>query len=339
MSLAIHLAERRLLPDGLIRVGIRKLLAERLQNLEQHPKTTEEWVQDLQQRDLAENTEAANEQHYEVPASYFRDVLGPHLKYSCGYWDHNCDSLEQSEARMLELTCERADVQDGQRILELGCGWGSLSLWLATHYPKSQITAVSNSNSQRRYIELQARARGLTNLEIITCDINRFEPNDTFDRIVSVEMFEHVRNHQQLFSRLANWLKPEGKLFVHVFAHQKHCYLFEPHSSKDWMSRYFFTGGIMPSADLLPIAAAGLLREDARWEVNGQHYSKTLEAWLAKQDLREDKVKPNLTECYGPKTNLWVQRWRMFYMACSELFAYNKGNEWVVMHYRFSKPS
>ncbi|MGB0416280.1 MAG: class I SAM-dependent methyltransferase [Coraliomargarita sp.] len=339
MNLAINLAEHRILNDQLIRRGIRKLLAERLQGLRQHPKSAKQWVHELQNRDLAESTEAANEQHYEIPADYFRDVLGPNLKYSCGYWKDGCDSLEQSEARMLELTCERADIQNGQRILELGCGWGSLSLWLAEHYPMSGIIAVSNSNSQREYIEGQARARGLNNLQVVTCDINKFEPNGAFDRIVSVEMFEHVRNHHQLFGRIQHWLRPDGKLFVHVFAHREQSYLFDPKSSKDWMSRYFFTGGMMPAADLLPIAAADSLQEDARWEVNGIHYSKTLEAWLKKQDAREPKVRRILSECYGTKTKVWLQRWRMFYMACSELFAYNDGTEWVVMHYRFSKPA
>lgn len=339
MNLAINLAEHRILNDKLIRKGIRKLLAERLNSLKQHPKSAYEWVRELQKRQVAESTDAANEQHYEIPADYFRDVLGPNLKYSCGYWNDGCESLEQSEVEMLKLSCERAAILNGQRILELGCGWGSLSLWMAEHYPMSGIVAVSNSNSQREYIEGQARARGLSNLRVITCDINEFEPAGAFDRVVSVEMFEHVRNHRQLFERIQNWLRPEGKLFVHVFAHREQSYLFDPKSSKDWMSRYFFTGGIMPSADLLPTAAQDCLMEDARWEVNGIHYSKTLEAWLEKQDARESRVMRVLRKCYGRKTRVWLQRWRMFYMACSELFAYNDGQEWVVMHYRFSKPA
>ena len=339
MNIAIHLAEHRILNDNLIRRGIRKLLAERLSTIHRQPKSSKEWVNELQTRELAEDTDAANEQHYEIPADYFRDVLGPNLKYSCGYWDEGCESLEQSEARMLTLTCERADIQNGQRILELGCGWGSLSLWMAERYPMSAVVAVSNSNSQREYIEGKARARGLSNLQVITCDINEFNSAGGFDRIVSVEMLEHVRNHQQLFKQIEGWLKPDGKVFVHVFAHREQSYLFDPKSAKDWMSRYFFTGGIMPSADLLPTAASGMLEEDERWEVNGIHYSKTLEAWLRKQDAREPKVRRILSECYGAKTKVWLQRWRMFYMACSELFAYNNGKEWMVMHYRFSKPA
>jgi cyclopropane-fatty-acyl-phospholipid synthase len=338
MNLAIYLAEHRLLNDRLIRKGMRKLLSERIKNINNAPKTASEWVLELQERPVAESTEAANDQHYEIPAPYFKDVLGPHLKYSSGYWPEGCESLERSEAEMLRISCERAELANGQRILELGCGWGSLSLWMAENYPQSSITSVSNSNSQREYIEAQARERGLTNLHVITCDINQFQPETAFDRVVSVEMFEHVRNHRQLFDRIHSWLQPGGKVFVHIFAHREQCYLFDAKSSRDWMSKYFFTGGIMPSVDLLPTAAEKL-NVDASWEVNGQHYSKTLEAWLQKQDAREADVLHIFRECYGDKAKVWLQRWRMFYMACSELFAYNDGEEWFVMHYRFSKPN
>ena len=336
MNLAIQLAERRILNDSLIRKGMRKLLAERLQQIQANPKSAQDWVETLQQKPLAEETDAANDQHYEIPAPYFKDVLGPHLKYSSGIWPDGCDSLEDSEAAMLELSCERAELSDGQHVLELGCGWGSLSLWMAAHYPKSQITSISNSNSQREYIQSQAQQRGLKNLTIITCDINEFAPNGTFDRLVSVEMFEHVRNHRALFERIQDWLKPEGKIFIHIFAHRSHSYLFEANNSKDWMSKYFFTGGIMPSVDLLPTAAENFTVEDS-WQINGTHYSKTLEAWLDKQDAREPEVLKILQTCYGKDAKRWLQRWRMFYMACSELFAYNEGQEWFVMHYRFAK--
>ena len=238
---------------------------------------------------------------------------------------------------MLVLTCERAELKNGQQVLELGCGWGSLSLWMAEHYPESQFTAVSNSNSQRKYITGQAKERGLTNLDVITCNINDFQPASNFDRIVSVEMFEHVRNHRSLFSQIHDWLKPAGKLFVHIFAHQEHSYLYDAEKPDDWMSRYFFTGGIMPAADLLPTAADGKLTTEASWSVNGLHYSKTLEAWLEKQDKCEAKVLEIFQNCYGEQSKIWLQRWRMFYLACSELFAFNKGNEWMVMHYRFVK--
>ncbi|MEM8867515.1 MAG: cyclopropane-fatty-acyl-phospholipid synthase family protein [Verrucomicrobiota bacterium] len=338
MSLAITLAEKGLLPDSAIRTGIRTLLRERLADLSREKKTTDQWVQELESRPLAEDTDAANDQHYEIPANYFTTVLGKHLKYSSGIWPQDCQSLEASESAMLDLSCQRAELADGQQILELGCGWGSLSLWIAEHFPGSQITSISNSNSQREYIEGQCKARGLTNLKVITCDINHFAPEGIYDRIVSVEMFEHVRNHRQLLRKIDSWLAPGGKLFVHIFAHREEAYLFDVKSSKDWMSKYFFTGGIMPSADLLPTAAESLTEEE-RWEVNGTHYSKTLEAWLDKQDANKDAVMAEFKKCYGPsKAKLWFQRWRIFYMACSELFGYNDGNEWLVMHYRFAKP-
>jgi len=338
MSLMIKLAEQGRLPDSLIRTGIRKLLAERLDSVHTDAKTTADWIQLMEQRPLAEHTKEANEQHYEIPAAYFKTVLGPNLKYSSGFWPDGVETLEQSEAEMLRLSCERAELADGQDILELGCGWGSLSLWMAAHYPKSRITAISNSNSQREYIESQAKQRGLENLKIITCDINHFTPDTQFDRVVSVEMFEHVRNHRALLKNVATWMRPGAKLFVHIFAHKTDAYLFEAKSSKDWMSKYFFTGGIMPSADLLPTAAEQLKLEDS-WPVNGQHYSRTLEAWLDLQDAHRSEVMATFTDCYGRKmAKIWFQRWRIFYMACSELFAYAGGNEWMVMHYRFQKP-
>ncbi|MDP4777009.1 MAG: cyclopropane-fatty-acyl-phospholipid synthase family protein [Opitutales bacterium] len=338
MNLAIQLAERRLLSDQLIRKGMRKLLAERLEQIKATPRSSQDWVDSLQARAVAEDTDAANEQHYEIPANYFRDVLGPHLKYSSGYWSDGCTTLEESEAAMLQLSCERAELANGQQILELGCGWGSLSLWMAANYPESQITSVSNSNSQREFIMAQAKERGLQNLNVITCDINKFTPDQTFDRLVSVEMFEHVRNHRQLFHRINQWLNPGAKLFIHVFAHQTQSYLFDEKSAKDWMSKYFFTGGIMPAVDLLP-TAADCFTEEQRWQVNGQHYSQTLDAWLDQQDAREPEVLATFKQCYGADAKRWLQRWRMFYMACSELFAYNGGNEWLVMNYRFSKPN
>ncbi|PDH28456.1 MAG: SAM-dependent methyltransferase [Puniceicoccaceae bacterium MED-G31] len=331
----MYFAERGLLNDAIIRKGIRCLLAQRLRAASDLQRSTKEWIDYLSNCPVAEETEAANSQHYEVPADYFCAVLGPHLKYSSGYWENSKATLEEAETAMLRLSCKRAELAAGQAILELGCGWGSLSLWMATTYPDSSITAVSNSNSQRVYIEGQALARGLTNLEVITCDINSFVPNKVYDRIVSVEMMEHVRNHQQLFSQLKSWLHPSGKIFVHIFTHRSQTYLFEDKNSKDWMSRYFFTGGIMPSADLLP-TAANEFNEEARWSVNGQHYSRTLEAWLQKQDLQSVEVLRSLQPCYGKDTKLWLQRWRIFYIACSELFAYNSGHEWCVTHYRFS---
>lgn len=339
MSIGITLAERGLVTDTITRGGIRKLLQDRLDSISKDSSDSNDWIAHLETMPLAVDTDAANDQHYEIPSEYFKAVLGSHLKYSAGYWPNGNESLEQSESAMLSLTCERAELASGQRILELGCGWGSLSLWMAANYPESSVVAVSNSNSQREYITGQAKERGLENLEIITCDINQFQPEGLFDRVVSVEMFEHVRNHRQLLGQITNWLKPEGKLFVHIFTHHKHTYLFEAKSDKDWMSKYFFTGGIMPAADLLPTAASDLLNEEERWTVNGKHYSRTLEAWLTKQDACKDAVLEIFRKCYGENdAKLWAHRWRIFYMACSELFAYNDGEEWPVTHYLFAKP-
>ncbi len=337
MGIAIKLAERALLPDQAIRCGIRQLLAARLRATKKAHKSDADWVAELSQRPLAEQTDAANEQHYEIPAAYFTTVLGPHLKYSCGYWPEGVETLDTSEAAMLQLSCERAQLEEGQSVLELGCGWGSLSLWMAEHYPNSQITSVSNSHSQREYIEGQAKVRGLDNLKVITCDINEFQPEEQYARVVSVEMFEHVRNHRKLFGRIAEWLEPGGKCFVHIFSHHAATYLFEARTDRDWMSRYFFSGGIMPSANLLVAASEGILTCEEQWTVNGKHYSQTLEAWLEQQDAQRDAVMQTFRECYGKDAALWLQRWRIFYMACSELFAYNNGTEWPVMHYRFTK--
>jgi cyclopropane-fatty-acyl-phospholipid synthase len=338
MKLAIYLAEHRILNDRLIRWGILKLLEERKRSIQNAAMPAMEWVRACADRPIAESTEDANAQHYEIPAAYFHRVLGPHLKYSSGIWPEGCDSLAESEAAMLELSCQRAELADGQDILELGCGWGSLSLWMAERYPNSRITSVSNSKSQREYIEAQAMQRRLTNLTVRTQDINRFQAAAaSYDRVVSVEMMEHLRNHQLLFQRLHNWLRPAGKIFIHIFAHREQTYLFDAHSSKDWMSKYFFTGGIMPAVDLLPTAAQPHFSEEASWPVNGVHYSKTLEAWLKKHDAAAPEVLKILETCYGSEAKLWLQRWRMFYMACSELFAYNGGTEWFVMHYRLTK--
>ncbi|NBB78283.1 MAG: methyltransferase domain-containing protein [Verrucomicrobia bacterium] len=339
MSIGIQLAERGLVGDRAIRAGIRKLLRERLKSIAENPKSSTQWMQTLESLPLAVDTDAANEQHYEIPAAYFQRILGKHLKYSAGYWPDGVAKLDEAEAAMLALSCERAELADGQRILELGCGWGSLSLWMAECYPSSEIVAISNSQSQRAYIEAEAAERGLPNLRVVTCDINDFQPEGTFDRVVSVEMFEHVRNHNQLLGRVASWLRPGGQLFVHIFTHRAETYLFEAKSSKDWMSKYFFTGGIMPAVELLPTAARGHLEEVARWTVNGLHYSRTLESWLANQDANQATILEIFRECYGAKrARLWAQRWRIFYMACSELFAYNNGKEWPVTHYRFVKP-
>ncbi|MEE4251528.1 MAG: cyclopropane-fatty-acyl-phospholipid synthase family protein [Alcanivoracaceae bacterium] len=343
----IALAEHGIAPDSLIRFGIRRLLKQRLAGEYGAAGPGSSTVLDIEQRkrnlmtELASGPVAvaqqeANDQHYEVPALFYQLALGPHLKYSSGYWGEGVRTLEEAEAAMLALTCERAELKDGQRVLELGCGWGSLSLWMAEHYPQSSFVSVSNSASQRAWIEQQALTRGLKNLTVITADVSSFSAPGKFDRVVSVEMFEHMRNHRELMRRIHSWLVPGGKLFVHIFCHRELFYPFEVEGEKNWMGRYFFTGGVMPSFDLLDRSQDWYQLEQA-WQVNGKHYSRTLEAWLDNTDARKSQIMPVLTATYGEaEAKLWLQRWRMFFMACSELFGYGDGTEWFVGHYLFA---
>jgi len=338
----IKLAEERRLPDCLIRYGIRRLLARRLEREERagREESADAFVAGLKRSPIAEATDKANEQHYELPAEYFREVLGPRLKYSCGWWSEETASLAASEEAMLRLTCQRAELQDGQEILELGCGWGSLTLWMAEMYPASTITAVSNSRTQRAFILEKAAEKGLGNVEVITADMNTFRPEKKVDRIVSVEMFEHMKNYHRLLENISTWLHPAGKLFVHIFTNRRLAYHFEDFGSDDdWMAQYFFTGGTMPSDDLL-LRFQDDLRIERHWRVNGTHYSRTLEAWLKLQDKREKCILPIFEQTYGSRkaARLWIQRWRIFYLACSELFRYKGGREWMVSHYLFRKP-
>jgi cyclopropane-fatty-acyl-phospholipid synthase len=341
MSL-VSLAERRRLPDFLIRVGIRRLLAKRLREERRTGKgeSIDAFVAELKRSPVAVATDKANEQHYELPAAYFLKVLGPRLKYSCGWWSESANTLAASEEAMLRLTCQRAELKSGQRVLELGCGWGSLTLWMAEQYPESRITAVSNSASQRAFILERAAAAGLDNVEVVTADMNTFKPDGQFDRVVSVEMFEHMKNYHRLLENISGWLLPEGKLFVHIFTNRHYAYHFDDTGEDpDWMANFFFTGGTMPSDDLL-LRFQDDLRLERHWRVNGVHYSRTLEAWLRLQDQREREILPLFEEVYGSAAaaRLWIQRWRMFYMACSELFRHDGGREWMVSHYLFRKP-
>jgi cyclopropane-fatty-acyl-phospholipid synthase len=339
---AIGWTEQGLVPDVVIRTGIRRLLKERLteihvDDVERAASETAAFIAAMDAGPIAPVPEKANEQHYEVPSAFFGAVLGAHRKYSSCFWSNDVTSLDAAEASALAVTCERADLADGQTILELGCGWGSLSLWMASHYPRARIVGVSNSNSQREYILAEARRRNLHNLDIITCDMNDFQIDSSFDRIVSVEMFEHMRNYRRLFERVHHWLAPGGKFFMHIFVHSTTSYEFVDQGATDWMSRHFFSGGIMPSNDL-PLFFQDHLKIKQRWQWSGTHYEKTANAWLANMDARRDSVLPLLAQTYGADAaEQWFHRWRIFFMACAELWGYRKGQEWFVSHYLFER--
>lgn len=340
----LGMAERGHLPDALLRQGIRRLCAQRLREervggLEAQAARYAERISMLRSSPLAIHTDEANAQHYELPPEFFELCLGKRLKYSGCYYPRGDETLDQAEEAMLELYGERAELADGQSILELGCGWGSLTLWMAQRYPHARITAVSNSSSQREHIEGQCRARGLANVRVITCDVNTLELDPAqFDRCVSVEMFEHMRNYDMLMRRIALWLRPGGKLFVHIFAHRTLMYPFETQGDDNWMGRHFFTGGLMPASDTL-LWFQSVLHIEQRWHVDGTHYQRTANHWLANQDARREQVMHVLSQAYGAKSaSLWFQRWRMFWMSCAELFGYADGQEWLVAHYRFVRP-
>jgi len=341
-STAIHWVEQGLVPDGAVRLGVRRLLRQRLVELDSgDPEAvalrSEEFFDGLRDAPLALLPEKANEQHYELPAEFFTSVLGPHRKYSCCWWPEGVQTLEQAEAAALAETCARAGLADGQRILELGCGWGSLSLWMAEHFPGARITAVSNSHSQRLFITAEAAARGLGNLEVITCDFNDFETGERFDRVVSVEMFEHLRNWPRAFAHVARWLQPQGRFFMHVFVHREAPYPFEARDASDWMSRHFFSGGMMPSDDLA-LRCQDDLRLLQRWRWEGRHYARTSAAWLARMDARRATLMPLLAAVYGERdAPVWWTRWRLFFISVEELFGYAEGSQWWVGHYLFEK--
>ena len=332
------LLEKNLLPDWLIRIGIRRLLAQRIRE-ETARYDRAAYVADLKTRPLAEQTAAANEQHYEVPTAFYQFCLGRRLKYSGCLYPTGRETLDLAEELMLALYAERAQLVDGQTILELGCGWGSLCLYNAAKFPRSQITAISNSRTQKEYIDAEAKRRGLTNLTIVTCDINVFDTAPAqFDRVVSVEMFEHLKNYQRLFASIARWLKPGGLLFTHIFTHRRFSYHLVARDSTDWMSRYFFTGGQFPSHDLFMQFQDDLkLVED--WKVNGRHYQQTAEHWLQNMDAHRAEIMPIFAATYGAdQATKWWAYWRVFYMSCAELWGYRGGEEWLVSHYLFRKP-
>ncbi|HCO14353.1 MAG TPA: SAM-dependent methyltransferase [Gemmatimonadetes bacterium] len=329
-SLGINLAERGLIPLPALRIGIRRLLAKRLLEAEQGPHVSA-LSSHLKESAIAVLPEKANEQHYEVPADFFELTLGPNLKYSSAYWPEGTASLSEAEEAMLRLTVQRADLADGHEILELGCGWGSLTLHMAQRFPNANITAVSNSAPQRRFIE----ARAPQNVRVITADMNELQLEQRFDRVVSVEMFEHMRNYRDLLHRICGWMKPDARLFVHVFCHRDYAYPFETEGDDNWMGRYFFTGGIMPSFDLFGHFDNDLFIEKD-WRVSGTHYERTARAWRENLEKERDPVMTVLQQTYGAEADRWFHRWRLFFLACEELFGYRGGSEWLVAHYLFA---
>jgi cyclopropane-fatty-acyl-phospholipid synthase len=340
-NLALEWTERGVLPDAVVRAGIRRLLRQRLDEIGANDTVraadlSSAFTATLRDAPIALLTDKANEQHYELPPAFFGAVLGRHRKYSSCWWPDGISDLDDAEAAALQATCERAELADGQQVLELGCGWGSLSLWMAERFPRSHFTGVSNSRAQRAYIQAEAMKRGLANLQVITCDVNEFTTDARFDRVVSVEMFEHLRNWPEAFRRVRGWLKPEGRFFMHVFVHRSTPYAFESRDDSDWMSRHFVSGGMMPSDDLA-LRCQDDLRVLRQWRWDGAHYARTAEAWLDNMDRQRPAVWRALEQAYGPQhASLWWVRWRLFFTSCAELFAYDKGQQWWVAHYLFA---
>jgi len=341
-STILSWTERGLVPDGVIRSGIRQLCRQRLKDIGAHDPDTsahklEVFIEKMNGSPVALVPDLANEQHYEVPPAFFSEALGKHAKYSCCFWGEETTTLDQAEAEALRITCERAGIEDGMNILDLGCGWGSLSLWIAEQYPNSSVTSVSNSAAQRQHIEQLAQLRQLDNLHVITADMNDFQAPGRYQRIVSVEMFEHMRNYRELFRRINHWLTDDGQFLMHIFCHRQCVYEFLDEGPSDWMSRHFFSGGIMPSDDL-PLRFQEDLRLLRHFRWNGRNYEKTANAWLANMDARREQILPIMAETYGQESaEQWFQRWRIFFMACAELFGMNEGNEWYVSHYLFGR--
>ncbi|WP_288450961.1 cyclopropane-fatty-acyl-phospholipid synthase family protein [uncultured Acinetobacter sp.] len=339
---SLKLVESGLVPDQAIRAAIRALSKKRLiqegrYDPEQAAQRYMDVLNTLKHSEIAIETDKANEQHYELPTEFFQAALGKRLKYSACYFPTTKTTLDEAEEFALQIYCERAQLKDGQQILELGCGWGSFTLWMAERYPNASIKGVSNSATQRQHILAQAKQRGLNNIEILTCDVNVLElEKGQFDRVVSVEMFEHVRNYQRLFEKIQTWLKDDGLLWCHIFCHRFLHYPFEIKNEYDWMSKYFFTGGLMPSVSTF-LHFQDHLELSQQWQWSGEHYERTANAWLENMDAHETELKPLFEKIYAQDADAWWQRWRIFFMACAELFGFDQGQEWVVGHYLFKK--
>lgn len=341
MDAGIVLAESGWLPDWILRRAIQNLVHQRLiaAQADFASGAQDAFIRSLASSPIALASDASREQHYETPTDFFQLVLGPRLKYSCCLYDTADTPLAQAEEAMLALTCARAQVENGMDILELGCGWGALTLWMAENYPECRITALSNSSTQREFIEMQCRRAGFNNVEIVTADIKDFDTSKQFDRVVSVEMFEHLRNYPEMLRRIANWLVPDGRLFIHIFCHKQYTYPFIADGRGNWMARNFFTGGLMPSSSLLSRFDKFMVVEDS-WNINGMHYYRTCMDWLTRLDAHEREVRNLFSSLYGKRpARKSVQRWRMFFMACAELFRYSEGEEWQVGHYLLKKNS
>jgi cyclopropane-fatty-acyl-phospholipid synthase len=334
VSSVIGTAERVPLPDLLIRAAIQRLCSRTATRLARgNAESDAVFADEMAARAIAEHTGAANAQHYEVPAAFFALALGPNRKYSSCFYNGPASTLQEAEEEALRQTVAHADLADGQSILELRCGWGSLSLWMARQFRNAEITAVSNSHSQREHIERQAASRGLKNLRVITADMNVFSPERQFDRIVSVEMFEHMMNWRELLMRVKSWLAPDGRFFMHIFTHRAGAYLFDRADGEDWIAQHFFTGGVMPSHHLIR-QYADLFEVEKEWRWSGTHYQRTALDWLANFDAHRDEIEGILRPVYGNDTSVWMRRWRWFFLATSGLFGYADGSEWGVSHYR-----
>ncbi len=341
MTILDRFISLNIIPIWLYRILIRILIFKKLKHEKTlfnfRGKNNQPMIDFLSQGPLATHTDDANDQHYCVPPNFFQAVLGKHLKYSCCYWDKTCQSLSEAEHAMLELSITRAKIEDGNSILELGCGWGSLTLFMAKKFPNSTITAMSNSPDQKRYIEEQISIHKLTNVTIVTANITDFTTEQTFDRIISIEMFEHLSNYQLLFEKLNSWLNSKGFIFIHIFGHKHISYPFLNNKSTDWMARHFFSGGIMPSESLLTYFENDLLIAN-KWRVNGIHYQKTANAWLKNLLLKKNELLTLFSDTYGPsQLNQKWSGWTVFFIACAELFGFNKGNDYMVFHYLLRK--